>query len=216
MGPYRDRLDAGQALARALERYRGSDARVLGMARGGVEVGFAVARALDLPLSALVVRKLGAPGNPELALGAVSETGRQWLDQAIVLASGADAGYVDHEITLQVAEARRRHEAYAVAEGPAAVAGKTGIVVDDGIATGASALVAVQSARDLGATRVVLATPVASPQATGLLRPEVDEFVVLATPDPFFAVGMFYQHFGQLSDDDVRRYLRLANAPAAQ
>lgn len=210
VGPFRDRLDAGSVLARALEQYRGTDAQVLGLARGGVEVGFAVAQSLSLPLHALIVRKVGAPNNPELALGAVSETGQQWLDSGLVIATGAGKEYLAREIEQQVTEARRRQHAYAVEDGLGQVTGKTGIVVDDGVATGASALVAVRSVRDLGASRIVLATPVASRQAERLLRPEVDDLVVLATPDPFFAVGMFYERFDQLSDDDVKRYLHQA------
>jgi predicted phosphoribosyltransferase len=183
------------------------DARVLGLARGGVEVGFAVARQLELPLYPLIVRKIGAPNNPELALGAVSETGRQWLDSGLVIATGAGKEYLEREIADQVAEARRRQQAYGVGSASGQVMDRTAIVVDDGIATGSSALVAVRSVRDLGATSVVLATPVASRQAERLIRPEVDDLVVLATPDPFYAVGMFYERFDQLSDDDVKRYL---------
>jgi len=176
-----------------------------------VEGGFAVAEALLLPLHALVIRKLGAPKNPELAVGAVSETGREWLDRSLVLATGATEDYLQREIADQVAEAKRRQQEYALGQGPAAVKGGTAIVVDDGIATGASALVAARSARDLEAQRVVLATPIASRQAERLLRPEVDELVVLTTPDPFYAVGLHYEYFDQLSDRDVMRYLSEAH-----
>lgn len=211
MDGFVDRLDAGNDLARALERYRDSAAHVLGMARGGVAVGFAVSRDLDLPLHALVVRKLGAPHNPELAIGAVSETGQRWLDVALVRATGASEAYLQREIADQVAEAKRRQQEYDVGSGPAAVSGHAAIVVDDGIATGASALVAVRSARDLGAARLVLATPVASPQAVQFLRREVDDLVVLATPDPFIAVGLYYQRFEQVTDAEVIDYLERAN-----
>lgn len=211
MDAFADRLEAGRSLARSLERYRESDAHVLGLARGGVAVGFAVAEALRLPLHALIVRKIGAPQNPELAIGAVSETGQQWLDMALVRATGSDDAYLQREIAEQVAEARRRQQQYRVAAGPDAVRGHPAIVVDDGIATGASALVAVRSARDLGARRVLLATPVASPQAVELLRPRVDELELLRTPDPFIAVGLHYGNFEQVTDQEVIKYLERAN-----
>lgn len=206
-----DRLDAGRQLAEALDGYRDGDALVLGLARGGVVVGYAVAEALRLSLGVLVVRKLGAPNNPELAMGAVSETGVQWLDPKIARATGATESYIAREIAVQTEEARRRRQEYSVGPGLEEVRDKTAIVVDDGIATGATALVAAQSAQGLGAARVVLATPVASLQAVQLLRPEVDQLVTLEVPDPFLAVGFHYRHFGQISDQEVVRYLRLAD-----
>lgn len=210
MTPFTDRLDAGRLLAQQLTQYRGSDAHVLGMARGGVAVGWAIAEDLDLPLHALVVRKVGAPQNSELALGAVSETGVQWLDRALIIATGASDEYIEREIAEQVAEAQRRQREYAIGPGPASVRGHTAIVADDGIATGASALVGVRSARALGASHVVLATPVASRPAEGLLGGEVDEIVVLRTPEPFFAVGLYYKNFDQVSDAEVIEYLTQA------
>lgn len=208
---FADRVQAGRMLAERLSAFRGTDAQILGMARGGVMVGLGVAQALGLPLGALVVRKLGAPHNPELAVGAVSETGRLWIDRALVLATGASEAYLEGEIARQVEEARRRTAEYG---GEASVEGITAIVVDDGIATGASALVGVRSARDLGASRVVLATPVASPQAAAALGREADEVVVLETPDPFVAVGLYYSNFEQTTDDEVVRALHDANSQA--
>jgi putative phosphoribosyl transferase len=211
-GGFEDRLDAGRRLAEALHEYRDSNAVVLGLARGGVVVGYAVAESLNLPLRALVVRKVGAPNNPELALGAVSETGEQWLDPNIVRATGATESYLEREIAAQVAEAQRRQREYTIDSGLEVVRGQPAIIVDDGIATGATALVAIRSARDLGASEVILATPVASPQAVQLLTPYVDRMVILKTPEPFLAVGLHYRHFDQVSDAEVVRYLRLASA----
>jgi putative phosphoribosyl transferase len=208
---FRDRLDAGRKLAARLEEYRGSDAVVLGLARGGVVVGYAVAAALDLPLQPLIVRKLGAPQNPELAIGAVSETGEQWLDLGIVRAAGAAEEYIRHEVEAQVAEARRREHEYHSGAGLGAMRGRPAIVVDDGIATGSTALVAVRSARDLGATKVILAIPVASPQAVDFLQRHVDSLVVLMTPEPFMAVGLHYDRFDQVSDEEVIAYLKRAS-----
>jgi putative phosphoribosyl transferase len=208
---FADRIEAGRMLVDRLRGYRGTDAQILGMARGGVMVGLGVSQALGLPLRALVVRKLGAPHNPELAVGAVSETGQLWIDRALALATGATESYLEREMARQVEEARRRKAEY---DGGTLAQDVTGIVVDDGIATGASALVGVRSARDLGAERVILATPVASPQAAATLRSEADELIVLETPDPFVAVGLYYTNFEQTTDDEVVRALREANSQA--
>lgn len=206
-----DRLEAGRRLALRLEDYRDSEAILLGLARGGIVVGYAAAEELGLPLRALVVRKIGAPDNPELAIGAVSETGVRRLDRQIVEATHASAEYIRRVTEEQVVEARRRQQEYASGPGLQAVKGRPGIVVDDGIATGATAVVAVQSVRDLGASHVILATPVASLPAVRLLEPIVDRLVALMTPDPFFAVGLHYRRFEQVTDAEVVRYLRLAN-----
>jgi putative phosphoribosyl transferase len=154
---------------------------------------------------------LGAPHNPELALGAVSETGVQWLDPNIVQGTNASEEYVEAETDRQVAEARRRQAQYDSGPGLDSVRGRQAIIVDDGIATGASALVAVESARGLGASRVALATPVASAQSLWMLKPVVDQAVVLEVPEPFLAVGFHYANFNQVTDEDVVSYLRLAN-----
>jgi predicted phosphoribosyltransferase len=212
MGGFVDRIEAGHQLADALQEYLDSEAVVLGLARGGVAVGYAVAERLNLPLRALVVRKVGAPQNPELALGAVSETGVQWLDPTIVRATGASDAYVEQEIAAQVAEARRRRQEYSGGPGLESVHGRPGIIVDDGIATGASALVAVESVRGLGASQVILATPVASSQAANMLKPNVDRFVTLEIPEPFLAVGFHYRRFDQITDAQVVEYLRMANS----
>jgi putative phosphoribosyl transferase len=213
---FRDRLDAGEHLATVLGAYRDTNSIVVGMARGGVVIGYAVAESLDLPLEALVVRKLGAPQNPELAIGAVSETGAFWLDQQIVAATGGGGEYIQREVAEQVAEAKRRQREYAIGPGLEAIRGRTAIVTDDGIATGASALVAIQSVRDRGAAKVILAVPVASRQAVRFLEPSVDHLIVLAQPEPFYAVGLYYQHFDQVTDDEVTDSLRRAARQAVR
>lgn len=207
---YANRIEAGTELAQALEGIDTHNAVVLGLARGGVVVGYAVAEALHLPLQTLVVRKVGAPCEPELALGAVSETGACWLDRGIIQAVGASPGYVDEEVTRKQKEAQERRAKYTAGPDLQTIRGKRAIVVDDGIATGATALVAVQSARRLGASSVVLAIPLATEEAVKLLKPHVDELIVLATPRHFFAIGPYYRDFDQVSDDEVIRYLRLA------
>jgi putative phosphoribosyl transferase len=207
---FKDRLDAGRKLADAIGDTRGTNAVLLGLARGGVVVGYAVAEALGLPLSALVVRKIGAPQNPELAIGAVSETGVQWLDSGLVRATGASDSYIAGEVAAQVGEARRRQAEYGTGPGLETVRDRVAVVVDDGIATGATALVAVRSARGLSASRVILATPVASRQAVDLLSQVADRVVAVATPDPFIAVGLYYEDFQQVTDTEVKWYLHLA------
>lgn len=207
MGLFTDRLDAGRQLATALSNYRGSRAIVVGLARGGVVVGFAVARSLDLPLLALVVRKLGAPHNPELAIGAISETGVKWLDPYLTAATGASEAYIEGTVERELAEARRRREEYGTGPRLESMRGRTAIVVDDGLATGATAVAAVRSVRSLGADRVILAAPVASVPAAQLLRSEADVVVALAIPEQFYAVGVHYRNFDQVADADVIRYL---------
>jgi putative phosphoribosyl transferase len=212
---YADRLDAGRQLADALRAYRDADAIVLGLARGGIVVGFAVAEALHLSLQALVVRKIGAPFQPELAIGAVSETGTSCIDHDIVRRLHASDEYVEKEVARKRTEASDRKRRYAVGPGLEAIRGRQVIIVDDGIATGATAWVAVQSARELGASKIILAIPVASRQSVELLRPHVDELAVVATPRDFFAIGQFYRRFDQVTDEEVVRYLRLAQSATA-
>jgi putative phosphoribosyl transferase len=210
----RDRLEAGHELAERLERYGGSDALVLGLARGGVEVAYGLTEALHLPLRALVVRKIGAPFNPELALGAVSETGATWLDTETIRQLHVPAAYLQREMERELEVARERQRRYSIGPDLASLRGRSVIIVDDGIATGASARVAVQSVRSLGAGEVILATPVASAQAVEELRPRVDDLVVLVVPEPFYAVGLFYRDFGQVDDDTVIHYLHQAQLRA--
>jgi len=199
---FTDRMDAGKRLAAQLETLSGTETVVMGLARGGVAVGAAVAEALGLPLGVLVVRKVGAPNQKELAIGAVGETGVRHLDDHLVRITGASASYVQAEIEREVREARRRQAAYRQNR-TSAIRGRTAIVVDDGIATGATARVGLLTVRDLGAGRVILATPVASRQAVQTLTSYADSITVLATPDPFVAVGMYYGRFDQVSDDEV-------------
>lgn len=210
MNLFVDRVDAGRRLAEVLFGYRQSPAIVVGLARGGVLVGHGVVERLDLPLEALVVRKIGAPHNPELALGAISETGMEWLDPYLVAATGASEPYIRATVARELTEARRRQDEYHTGPGLQAIRGRPVLLVDDGIATGASAMAAIRSVRDLGALRVVVAAPVASVQAVNLLRTVADEVVVLDAPDPFYAVGLYYRDFDQVSDEDVVKYLEHA------
>ena len=199
---FADRVEAGERLGEALRHLAGSNPVVLAIPRGGVIVGEAAARALDAPLDVVVPRKIGAPGNPELAIGAVAP-GIRVLDPRMVGGLGVSEAYLERETATQEAEIERRQSAYRQGRPPQPVRGRTAIVVDDGVATGSTAVAALRWARQQGAGRVVLAVPVAPPQSLDRLGAEVDELVVLETPSPFFAVGEWYRNFEQTSDRQV-------------
>jgi putative phosphoribosyl transferase len=209
---FEDRVDAGERLAKALLEYTGRDVVVLAIPRGGVIVGEVVARHLGAPLDVVVPRKVGAPGNPELGLGAVAP-GVRVLDERMVQMLAVSRQYVEQEIASQEREIARRMAAYRAGRAPADVAGKTAIVVDDGVATGGTAVAAVRWARAQGASRVVLAVPVAPGAALRRLREEADEVVVLAAPEPFFAVGEWYRRFDQVADEEVVAALAKGETP---
>jgi putative phosphoribosyl transferase len=203
-----DRVDAGRRLARRLEYLDGRDAIVLGLPRGGVPVAFEVATALAAPLDVIVVRKLGAPRNPEYALGAIGESGVRVLDPDAIRATGTSDAELDIIERHARTELARRTALYRGGRGPVSVAGKTAVIVDDGIATGATARAACMITRALGAESVVLAVPVAPPDWVESVGPVADEFVCLETPAHFFAVGQWYSDFTQTTDDEVIRCLR--------
>jgi len=211
---FSDRRDAGVRLAVALDPLRGRDVVVLGIPRGGVEVAAVAADALSAPLDVVIPRKLGAPGNPELGLGAVAE-GVEVLDERLIRLLGVEPNYLRAEIASQLEEIARRSAAYRQGRAPVAVAGRTAVVIDDGIATGGTAAAAVRWARARGANEVVLAVPVSPPDAADRLRSEADEVIVLATPEPFYAVGQWYMNFPQVSDEEVVSLLS-ARAPGQE
>ena len=198
---FADRQDAGERLAQAL-RHLEANGLVLAIPRGGVIVGDVVARELGVPLDVVVPRKVGAPGNPELAIGAVAP-GIRVLDTRMVRALGVSERYLEREIATQEAEIERRQQAYRGGRPSQPVSGRVAIVVDDGVATGSTAVAALRWARAQGAERVVLAVPVAPPQTIDRLRVEADEVVALETPQPFLAVGEWYRDFDQTTDEQV-------------
>jgi len=208
---FHDRLDAGRRLADALKEHAGPDTVVLAIPRGGVIVGEVVAATLGVPLDVVVPRKVGAPGNPELGLGAVAP-GVRVLDPWLIERLGVSEEYLEREIAAEEAETVRRLQAYRGDRPPLDLTGKTAIVVDDGVATGGTAVAALRWARAQGAATVVLAVPVAPPQTIQRLSHEADEVVALATPEPFFAVGEWYRIFDQTPDDEVLAALARAAA----
>ncbi len=208
--PFRDREEAGRRLGARLAGLRGEAPVVLALPRGGVPVAFEVARALGAPLEVLVARKLGAPGNPEYALGAIAEGGALVLDDVAVAEAGAGEAQLAGLLERETAELARRVRAYRGDRPLPPLAGRTAILVDDGIATGRTTLAAVRALRRLEPRRLVVAAPVAAAQTAASLRREVDELVCLVEPEVFFAVGSWYERFGQTTDDEVRALLERA------
>jgi putative phosphoribosyl transferase len=206
-----DRADAGRRLGRALAHYRDQRPIVFGLPRGGVPVAAEVARALGAPLDVFVARKLGVPTHPELAFGAVAEDGTVFID-ALAAELGLDAPTIERIAAREGAEAARRVARFRGGRSLPAVRGRVAIVVDDGIATGATARVAVRALRSLAPSRLVLATPVASPSALASLSAEVDDLVCLYAPHAFEAVGLWYREFEQVPDGDVVTCLEAARA----
>lgn len=214
---FRDRHQAGRALAARLQPYAGrSDVIVLALPRGGVPVGYEVARTLGVPLDVFLVRKLGAPGHEELAMGAIATGGVQLLNSDVVRALHVTPEQVQHAVQREEQELDRRAHEYRDDRPVPVLAGKTVILVDDGLATGATMRVAVRALRLEHPTRIVVAVPVGATETCATLGDEVDEVICSETPEPFYAVGMWYQRFEQTSDAEVRDLLNEAAAqPAA-
>lgn len=208
---FSDRRDAGRVLARELSRYRDRPQRaplqVLGLARGGVPVGWEVAAALGAPLDVCLVRKLGVPQYPELAMGALATGGGVVLNDGLLLSLGLGDEEVRAAVERETVELRRRERAYRGGRGPLALRGQTVILVDDGIATGASMVAAVRSVRQADATEIVVAVPVGPVSVCRDLRREADDVVCATAPRDFHAVGQVYADFHQVSDDEVRELL---------
>lgn len=206
MAGFRDRTDAGRRLAEHLAAWRGPDVVVLGLPRGGVPVAAEVASALGAPLDVIVVRKLGIPYQPEVAMGAIGEGGVRVLDEALVARAGVTATEVDAVERRERATLEARVERFRSGRERLDLIGRTAIIVDDGIATGATATAAARVARQLGAARVVVAAPVGGPDAADRVH-DADEVICLLQPPGFHAVGSYYRDFGQTSDDEVAALL---------
>jgi putative phosphoribosyl transferase len=211
---FADRSEAGRRLAVRLVRFKTEQPLVLALPRGGVPVGFEVAKALAAPLDVILVRKIGAPFQPELAIGAVvdGDQAETVLNRDLVADLPIPEGYLKRERARQLEEIERRRHLYAAGRPRIEPRDRTTIVVDDGIATGATMEAALHATRRAGPRRLVLAVPVAPPETIERLRPQVDEIECLITPGQLGAIGMFYADFDQLSDDEVVALLERAAA----
>jgi putative phosphoribosyl transferase len=205
---FRNRTEAGRSLAGRLEHRRGEDTLVVGLPRGGVPVAAEIAKHLGAPLDVILVRKLGVPIQPELGMGAIGENDIKILNPAIVQAMGVTDDVIRRVERDERVELARRAAQFRGDRPRIPLTGRVVIVVDDGIATGSTARAACAVAREEGAREVVLAVPVAPPEWTERLAGEADEFVAVATPEPFFAIGEFYDDFSQTTDDEVIACLR--------
>ncbi|RTZ78728.1 MAG: phosphoribosyltransferase [Gammaproteobacteria bacterium] len=208
---FADRRDAGRQLAKALAHHAGEKGLlVLALPRGGVPVGYEVAKALGADLDILLVRKLGTPGQPELAMGAIASGGIEVINPRIVQALGISERQIQEVAREEYAELQRREAAYRGDRPFPEIAGRTVILVDDGLATGASMKAAIQALKTLEPGKIVVAVPVAPPDTLSSLESEVDEVVALMAPPAFAAVGQWYIDFGQTSDSEVRELLQKA------
>ncbi len=209
----RDRREAGRLLARELQRYANrSDVIVLGLPRGGVPVAYEVAKALNVPLDVFVVRKLGLPGHEEFAIGAIAGGGLRVMNVPLLRSYGISEEALAEAIDREQRELERRERAYREGRPPPDLSGKTVILVDDGLATGASMQAAVMALKKAQPDRVIVAVPVAPKETCDALRAIADEVVCALTPEPFRAVGLWYRDFEQTSDEEVTKLLESARS----
>ena len=212
MGLFKDRRDAGRKLAEELSTYAGrSDVIVLALPRGGVPVGYEVALALSAPLDIFIVRKLGLPGHEELAIGAIASGGVRVLNDDIIQALNIPPRVIDTVAQRELGELERRERAYRGDRPAPEVRDRVAMLIDDGLATGASMRAAVAGLRALHPAQIVVAVPTAAPETCAALEPEVDRIVCAMTPEPFYGVGRWYEDFSQTTDDEVRMFLEEAN-----
>ena len=201
---FRDRSDAGKKLAQRLLKYKDKpETIVLGLPRGGVVTGYEVAKLLDLPLDIVVPRKVGFPDNPELALAAIAEDGSIIINDQLMNDLGLQLNDLQDLIAKEKKEAARRMKLYRAGRPPLELAGKKVILVDDGVATGATMRAAISSVRSRGARSIIVAIPVAPSEVLDEIRSEVDDLICLLVPDQFFGVGGFYESFPQTEDQEV-------------
>lgn len=208
---FENRMDAGRQLAQKLKKYAGrKNVVVLGIPRGGVPVGFEVANALKAPLDIFLSRKLGVPGQEELAFGALASGGIRVLDRELIRELGISGEDIERATRTVKKELERRERLYRGDRPPLRVAGKIAVLVDDGIATGSSMRAAIQALQQMGPAQIVVAVPVAPARTCDSLRPEVDELVCIQAPELFWAIGQFYEDFSQVTDQEVTELLRRA------
>lgn len=208
---FEDRAEAGQFLASKLTHYADRpDVIVLGLARGGVPVAYLIAQALGVPLDVFIVRKLGVPGYEELAMGAIAMGGVRILNDELIQSAEISKAQIEAVVRHEEQELARRERLYRSNQPPPDLRGKTGILVDDGLATGASMWAAVVALRKFKPAKIIVAVPVASEETCAIFRDDVDEIICGITPDPFLAVGLWYENFPQTTDEEVRELLNHA------
>lgn len=212
--PFRDRADAGRRLAARLERYRDEEPLVLALPRGGVPVGFEISRSLGVPLDVFVSRKLGAPGQPELGIGAVAQGGIRVLNERIVRRLGIPEDYLEHVTRREQDEVERRLRLLRGDRPEPEIRGRTAILVDDGLATGVTAMAAIEALKMRSPRRIVLAVPVCAAPTAEVMRFEVDDLVSLQTPEDLYAIGFWYEDFEQVPDETVIKLLERARREA--
>jgi putative phosphoribosyl transferase len=209
MAYFSDRIDAGKRLAEVLADFKSKNGAVLAIPRGGVVIGYEIASALNMPLDVIVPHKLGAPDNPELAIGAIAEDGSTVLDENLTRYLGVSREYIQGESERQKQEIKRRLELYRQGMAPLELRGRNVIIVDDGIATGSTMKAALASVKNSGAKSVTVAVPVGPPQTIQELTLLADRVVCLYMPDDFQAIGQFYDDFAQTEDQEVIKLLNL-------
>jgi len=201
---FKNRLDAAQKLAESLKKYENqNDVLILGLARGGVILAAEIARILNVPFDLVMTRKIGAPFNPELAVGAITETGEGYFNDALIQTLGISKNQIEEIVALEKKEAERQRALYQKDREVPSIKEKTVILVDDGIATGATMMAAVLSSRKAGAKKIVIAVPVASPEALEFLNSAADQMICLDTPPDFMGVSQFYEEFPQVEDSEI-------------
>jgi putative phosphoribosyl transferase len=211
--PIADRATAGRALAQRLKHYRNrDDVMVLALPRGGVPVAYEIAMTLNLPLDVMVVRKLGVPRHKEFAMGAIAQGGVRMMNAEVIQAHRVSDEHFEQVAQSELTELKRREHLYRGDQSPLDLHHKNVILVDDGMATGATMRAGIEAARRLGATKIIMAVPVGAIYAINELAQWTDESVWLATPDPFYAVGRWYEKFDQTSDEEVERLLAKVRA----
>ncbi len=207
---FEDRKEAGRLLAEALKGFRGKDALVLGIPRGGMVVAGEIAGALNSELDIVLSRKLGCPGNPELAIGSVGEDGRLFLNEELSFRVGADETYIETEKARQLSEIKKRVRMFRQFKAKVSLEGKTVIVTDDGVATGSTMQAALWASGRENPKRLIAAVPVGAGESVRFLADYADEVIVLRLPRDLYAIGQFYRHFDQISDEEVLEILKEA------
>jgi putative phosphoribosyl transferase len=205
---FEDRVQAGKLLAERLKKYATKDSVVLAIPRGGVVVGYEIAKELDIPLDVVIIKKLGAPGNPELAIGAVTRDGATYINRKVAEMVGADEWYIRNIIEKKLEEVVEREKIYRSGRPPVDIADKNVIIVDDGVATGSTLIAAIRALRGQNPGKMISAIPVVPPDVVEQIDDVSDETIYLMAPDIFFAVGQFYHRFEQTTDDEVVELLK--------